>query len=253
MSFLEDVITRKKIEVKERKRIKPLNELISQLYLCNQLPLEEIFPAGSINVIGEVKEKSPSTGILCSPYEPVVLAQRYGPYCRAVSVLTDAAFGGTLDHLRAVSRHVKLPTLRKDFVVDEYQIYESCVFGAHFVLLIARILDEKKLKKFVQLTGTYHMYELVEVRNESEISRTVQAGAEVIGINNRDLESGQVDLATTEKLAPLIPQHLYVISESGIRGRGEIERLRGYVDGFLIGTSILQSGNIEEKLRELTS
>lgn len=214
-----------------------------------------VFKGGGTNIIAEVKKASPSKGILREDFDPVGIAEVYERSgAAAISVLTDSRyFMGSLDNLIHIREHTKLPILRKDFIIDEYQIYEARVAGADAVLLIAAVLDDAKLSEFLKLSTSLGMTSLVEVHSEDELTRALDAGAEMIGINNRDLNTFETDINTTIRLAGLIPDGKVIVSESGIDSRGDIDRLKGArVDGFLIGEAIMTAPDMGAKLREFT-
>lgn len=208
----------------------------------------------SLKIIAEIKKASPSAGVILPKYDPVGIAMQFEENgAAALSLLTDRHFfQGDLSHLSAVKERVTLPVLRKDFVFDEYQIYEARAAGADAVLLIVRILDDFQLKDYQQMTQEIGMAALVEVHDAKEADRTLAAGAKLVGINNRDLDTLRVDLATTEQLSPKIPQEIVTVSESGISSRPDIDRLeRTGVHCFLVGEALLRGGRYGERLREL--
>jgi indole-3-glycerol phosphate synthase len=171
----------------------------------------------------------------------------------AISVLTDGPFfQGSLADLREARRVVSLPTLRKDFTLDEYHVVEAAASGADAILLIAAILEEKQIRELRELAGRWGMAALVEVHNQRELRTALAAGADVIGVNNRDLRTFAVNLETSLRLAEEIPEGLLKISESGIRSTGDIQRLRGAgFDAFLVGEHLLQSASPGAALRAL--
>lgn len=214
----------------------------------------------SIALIAEVKKASPSAGIICKDFDPVRIAREYeaaGASC--LSVLTDEKFfQGSLDYLRQIRAAVKIPLLRKDFIIDERQILEAIEWGADAILLIVAILDDARLKKFHSLATAAGLAVLVEVHDEAELDRAIAMGAELIGVNNRDLKTFKVDLATTERLAaklfttlgPL--DSLLLVAESGIHTRADVERLAKCGAGaILVGESLVKGGNIAAKIYEL--
>jgi indole-3-glycerol phosphate synthase len=162
-------------------------------------------------------------------------------------------FGGSLEHLMAIREKLdKIPLLRKDFIFDPYQVYESRAFGADALLLIVAILSDEQLVELLSLSHELGMKCLVEVHDEAELERALLSGAEVIGINNRDLGTFTVDLATTKRLRPLIPLDRIVVSESGIRDRGDVQMLREWgVDAILVGEALVAASDVAKKVREL--
>ena len=217
--------------------------------------------AGPVALIAEVKKASPSAGVICPDFDPVRIAKEYeagGASC--LSVLTDEKFfQGSLDHLRQIRKAVKLPLLRKDFIIDERQILEAIEWGADAILLIAAILSDAQLERFHSLAVEAGLATLVEVHDATELQRALAIGAQLIGVNNRDLKTFKVDLATTERLArtliagdPTIPSGTILVAESGIHTPADVERLvRCGAQAILVGESLMQHGNIQAKMKEL--
>jgi indole-3-glycerol phosphate synthase len=206
-----------------------------------------------IALIAEVKRASPSAGIICEDFDPVRIAKEYeaaGASC--LSVLTDKFFEGRLDYLRQIRASVQLPLLRKDFIIDERQILEAIEWGADAILLIVSILSDEQLRKFHSLATEAGLAALVEVHDAAELDRALKTGAELIGVNNRDLKTFTVDLATTEKLAAKLNGERILVAESGIRTRADVERLKKCgAKAILVGESLLRGGDIQEKVRQL--
>jgi indole-3-glycerol phosphate synthase len=207
-------------------------------------------------IIAEVKKGSPSKGIICEDFDPVSIARAYeagGAVC--LSVLTDEQFFfGHLDFLKQVADEVSVPVLRKDFLIDSFQLYEARAFGGDAILLIAAALPKGKLKDLTLEAKELGLDTLVEVHDESELQIALEIGATLIGINNRNLKTFHTDLAVTERLMPLIPDDRLVVSESGIKTRTDIVRLlRAGADGFLIGESLMREKDIAKKLASLIS
>src|SRR5438132_5031423 len=210
---------------------------------------------GRVALIAECKERSPSGGVLQRPYDPVGLARRYAANgAAALSVLTEPEFfGGSLDHLQAVRAAVELPVLCKDFIVDPIQVMAARAVGADAVLLIAGILDDAALHDLLALAAGLSMQVVLEVHSEAEVDRALQAGAGIIGINNRDLTKMKTDKETTVRLRSRIPAGRVVISESGIESRADIDALgRIGVDAALAGEALLRAPDLEAKVRELS-
>ncbi len=230
---------------------------------------------GDIALIAEVKKASPSAGVICQDFDPARIAKEYeaaGASC--LSVLTDEKFfQGSLDHLRQIRAAVKLPLLRKDFIIDERQLLEAVEWGADAILLIVAILTDTQLQKFHSLATEAGLAALVEVHDEAELERAVKIGANLIGVNNRDLKTFKVDLATTERLAAKLNRRTGVapvsdlknengdrqdacptllVAESGIRTRADVERLKqSGARAILVGESLMRGGDIQSKIREL--
>ena len=214
----------------------------------------------SMKLIAEVKKASPSAGVICRDFDPVRIAKEYeaaGASC--LSVLTDEKFfQGSLEHLRQIRAAVKLPLLRKDFIIDERQILEAIEWGADAILLIVAILSDDKLEKFHALAAEAGLAVLVEVHDEAELERAMKIGATLVGVNNRDLRTFKVDLATTERLAaklfpsPATRRSSLLVAESGVHTRADVKRLqRCGAKAVLVGESLMRWGNLQVKIREL--
>lgn len=216
-------------------------------------------PGEPVRLIAEVKKASPSAGLICPDFDPVRIARAYeqsGAAC--LSVLTDEKFfQGSLEYLGQIRRAVKLPLLRKDFIIDERQILQSLEAGADAILLIVSLLSPEALLHFLRLAGKAGLTALVEVHDEAELDVALAAGARLVGINNRDLRTFQVDLGVTERLARKLPrvpdeQEVVLVAESGIHERKDVERVgRAGASAILVGESIMRSANIPAKIQEL--
>jgi indole-3-glycerol phosphate synthase len=219
-------------------------------------PFNEALTRPGLSLIAEFKRRSPSAGALAA--ESIDLAAQVGAYERggaaALSVLTDERHvGGSLADLRAARAACDLPIIRKDFIVDPYQLYEAAVNGADAVLLIVAALGDRDLGSLYQEARSIDLDCLVEVHDAGELERALEAGAEVIGINNRNLDDMSVDIGTTYELMPDVPAGKTVVAESGISGREELEELdRVGVDAVLIGGALMTSPDPEAKVRELS-
>jgi len=203
-----------------------------------------------------VKKASPSKGIICANFNPIYIAKIFADNgAAAISVLTEPKyFQGNLTYLRDIKAAVEkpLPLLRKDFIIDPYQVFESRAYGADCILLIVAILTPQKLSELLQLSHQLGMMSLVEIHNEEELDIAVKSEARIIGINNRDLNTFKVDLNTTAKLRPLIPLDRIVVSESGIKSREDMQKLKEWgVSAALIGEALVSAPDIAAKMREL--
>lgn len=253
MRFLDRIVQQKKAEVAAKRRRIPLEAFD----LGTRRPPARNFVAalgGGERIIAEVKLKSPRTnGFLQAPQADRLGSIYEAAGAAAVSVVTDAAnFGTSLVDAQEIRHTVSLPVLVKDFIIDPYQIYEARAFNADAVLLISRILDRTTLRQFLELVAELGMKALVEVHDEGDLSRTLAAGAPVIGINNRNLDTLTVSLDTTRRLVDRIGDSAVVVSESGIANRSDITELSSLgVDAFLIGGALLQSPDPGALLREL--
>jgi indole-3-glycerol phosphate synthase len=208
-----------------------------------------------VALIAEVKKASPSAGLIRNPFEPVEIARSYERGgARCLSVLTDEKyFKGGLDYLRSAREATDLPVLRKDFILDEIQVVQSRAWGADCILLIVAALPEKDVMGFMERAVGFGMDVLVEVHDESELEVAMDAGAGMIGINNRDLRTFEVDLDLAANLAKRIPEDVCIVAESGIEGRADVERLKeSGVDAILVGESLMRSQDIEEATQRLS-
>lgn len=252
--FLEKVLAVKRKEIrKDPQYISKLEKLISERE--KYLDFTKALKNCRTKIIAEVKKASPSAGKIreVDPAEQAKLYEKAG--ATAISVLTDRGFfNGSLEDLKKVREAVDLPILRKDFVIDEVQILEAKAYGADTVLLIVRILSPEELKRLIEFSEGLGLPPLVEVFSLEEAKVALDAGAKVIGINSRDLDTLRVDLNLIKKLAPKVKELgvNFVIAESGIERREQIEELLNYgVDAFLIGTALMKSPDPYSKLREL--
>jgi indole-3-glycerol phosphate synthase len=203
-------------------------------------------------IISEVKKASPSKGVIREDFDPVAIAQAYERGgANAISILTEPHyFQGSLDYLAEIRRYVGIPLLRKDFIVSKYQLLEALVYGADFVLLIAKALSRKELKELLEYTRHLGMEALVEVHDKKDLTKAIFAGADIIGINHRNLETFEMDMELSYKLIPLIPNNKIIVAESGIYEHGQLEDLsKAGVDAFLVGESLMRQDDVESALR----
>jgi indole-3-glycerol phosphate synthase len=242
---------------------KEIEETFTEEYLAKVMSSPRVRSAGFLNalknaegcaVIAEIKKASPSRGIIKEDFDVATIAKSYDSrYVDCVSVLTEKRyFMGDNSYISIAREISKRPVLRKDFIIDKRQLYESNFLGADAVLLIAAILEKKQLANLFDLAKELFMDVLVEIHDEIDLEKALFAGADLIGINNRDLTTFKTDISNTVKLAPKIPKGRFVISESGISCSEDIRRLLEVgVRGFLIGESLMRAENIEDKLKEL--
>jgi indole-3-glycerol phosphate synthase len=256
-NILDKILATKKQEVERQKRSVHLSRLLASIARRKApLAFTTALKGDGIKLIAEVKKASPSRGFLRPDFDPTTLAKTYAENgAAAISVLTDVAyFQGSPEHLAAIRQAVGLPLLRKDFIYDEYQVYESAAYGADALLLITAILEPKQLEKMMAISRSLGLGYLAEVHDEEELKKALQSGAEIIGINNRNLKTFEVDLATTRRLLPLIPGDKIVVSESGISRREDVKKLEEWgVDAVLIGEALVTAQNIPKKIKELMS
>ncbi|MGQ9628082.1 MAG: indole-3-glycerol phosphate synthase TrpC [Anaerolineae bacterium] len=258
--WLDQIIAHTRDEVARREQIVPLSELEVR---CADSPPPLDFLAAlrgpGVSLIAEVKRASPSHGLLLSEFDPVYLAMTYAQNgAAAISVLTEERFfQGSLLHLSNIKAALQreglsVPLLRKDFILTAYQVYEARAFRADAILLIVAALDEGALAGLLALAEGLGLASLVEVHSEDELSRALPLKPGIIGINNRDLSTFQVNLETTFRLCPLIPAGTLVVSESGIRNRQDVERLgEAGVDAVLVGEALVAAADVVRKVREL--
>jgi indole-3-glycerol phosphate synthase len=209
-----------------------------------------------VNVIAECKRRSPSKGVLAADYEPVRIARLYEQGgAAAISVLTEPTFfDGALEHLTAVRQAVALPLLRKDFIIDEYQLFEARAAGADAILLIVAALDQPALLRLQQRAWDLGLAVLVEVHDDAELMRAIDSGARLIGINNRNLRTLQVDIDASYRLAAQVPRDVIAVSESGLRTREDVERLtRAGYRAFLIGERFMTDADPAAAIRDLVT
>ncbi|WP_321365801.1 indole-3-glycerol phosphate synthase TrpC [uncultured Desulfuromusa sp.] len=256
--ILDRILQTKRVEIAADQIRQPLVELKKKIAGADQVrgfarQLRHVSQTGTA-IIAEVKKGSPSKGIIRKDFDPVAIARSYergGASC--LSVLTDYEyFYGSLEYLGLIRAQVDLPLLRKDFIVDPYQIYQARAAGADAVLLIAAALDDGCLQELAELAKELQLDTLLEVHNSDELKRALQLPVDLIGINNRNLQNFETDLKVTEDLAAKIPRQQVAVAESGIHGRADIERLQQSGAGaFLIGESLMREADIEAKLRSL--
>lgn len=256
MGKLDEIAAYKRLEVAEAKKARPLAQLEKELK--HREPPRGFAAAvrrpGRISLIAEVKKASPSAGPIRPGADPVEIAKRYaGAGAQAVSVLTDAKFfSGKLQDLIAVRSKIPLPVLRKDFLLEEYQVVEAAAAGADAVLLIVAILKRPELKRLLAMAADLGMDPLVEVHSAPELEEALEAGAPVIGVNNRDLQTLRVDLNTTKELLRKLPADKVRISESGIKTRADVEFVRAEgADAVLVGEELMKADDPEKKIKEL--
>ncbi|MGC8738107.1 MAG: indole-3-glycerol phosphate synthase TrpC [Candidatus Hydrogenedens sp.] len=253
--ILDEIVRNKKIEIQDRKREISIVSLYEKIKSTEKPRcfISALMHTGP-TLIAEIKRHSPSRGPIWEDLNPSELSFRYQTAgASAISVLTDAKyFHGSLQDLTEAHHTVQIPCLRKEFIIDEYQIYETRVHHADTLLLIVRILSDMQLKDFLSLTRELEMEPLVEVHNENEVERAIDAGAKIIGINNRDLDTLEVDIETTLRLKKNIPEDYIVVSESGISHPQTIQKFYEHgVQSFLIGESILYSRKPEDFIQWL--
>jgi indole-3-glycerol phosphate synthase len=255
-SILDEIVASKRQEVATARRRFPLEELEAQA--ATAPPVRDFRAAlegpGPIQLIAEVKKASPSAQVIRADFDPVAIAriyQEHGAAC--LSILTDAPyFQGHLAHLARVRASVAIPLLRKDFVIDDYQVVEARLAGADAILLIAEILDDAQLVGLREQARRLGMAALVEFHDPANLPRVLASGADLVGVNNRDLKTFATDLEHTRKVRDRIPPEVVLVSESGIRTRADVERLEAAgISAILVGESLMRSADIGLAVEQL--
>ncbi len=257
-NILDEIVAAKTGELARSKQTVPLSELEAKA-AAQPVPLNfsGALLGGGVRLIAEIKKSSPSRGLLRPNFDPLDLARTYAANgAAALSVLTDPRFEGELAHLeqvKASGASQRLPVLRKDFIFDPYQVYEARAAGADAMLLIVAVLEPALLKQLLAAAQSLWMQCLVEVHDQAELETALEAGAEIIGINNRDLRTFNTDLAVTEEVAPKVPRGKIIVSESGIHNRDHLHRLTPLgVNAVLVGEALVTAPDVGQKVRELS-
>ena len=257
--ILDDIIKKTREEVERRKKEYPL-EWLGRSLAYNPFvprPVEDILRSNAedpYKIIAEVKKASPSKGVIREDFEPIAIAKAYEEGgANALSILTEPFFfQGNIEYLTQIRRYVPMPLLRKDFIIDKYQLVEALVYGADFVLLIAKALSRKELKELLEYTWHLGMEALVEIHDKKDLIKAIFAGANIIGINHRNLETFEVDVRLSEELVPLIPKGKIIVAESGINSFEQIKHLHSIgVDAFLIGEHFMRQKDIAIEVKKL--
>ena len=254
--IISKIIEEKRRVIEEAKRVRPMDELIKEAKnACVKSSFRKnVSRPHHINLIAEIKKTSPSKGILRGDFNPSKIAVTYqASGASAISVLTDERFfEGKLEYIKKIKESVSLPVLRKDFIIDEYQIYETAVAGADALLLITELLSSNEIVGFHELATSLGLDVLTEVHNEEDVEKAIAADASIIGINNRDLHTFRVDLSVTQKLIRLLPQNKIKVAESGIRSHEDVMFLKSLgVNAVLIGEAFMEAQDIASKVREI--
>jgi indole-3-glycerol phosphate synthase len=257
VSLLEQILTEKRRELSARRAVRSRDDLERLCESCAPvLDFEAALrpPPGGVRLVAEVKRASPSRGVFVETFDPPTLARTYATHgAAAISVLTDEKFfRGHLDHLIEVRHAVALPLLRKDFVIDEYQLWEARAAGADAVLLIVAILEPARLQTLVRAAKGVGLGALVEVHDRAELEVALTAGASVIGINNRNLHTFETTVETTLRLLPLVPPGPLVVSESGLASAADVRRVvAAGAHAVLVGEALVRAPDVGAKVREL--
>ncbi|MDR1285759.1 MAG: indole-3-glycerol phosphate synthase TrpC [Campylobacteraceae bacterium] len=257
--ILDEIIKQTEEDLKKRKKEFPIEWLGRSLSYNNLVP-RDVKPylrstkENPYRIIAEVKKASPSKGVIRDDFDPIAIAQSYKEGgADALSVLTEPHFfKGNLEYLAQIRRYVPTPLLRKDFIIDEYQILEAYMYGADFILLIAKVLSKKKLFALLSFAVNLGMEVLVEVHDKTDLLKAVSAGGNIIGINHRNLETFDMDMSLSQKLLPLIPKDKIIVAESGLNNKETIVNLSSIgVDAFLIGEHFMRQNDVGLAVREM--
>lgn len=255
--ILDEIVEKRKIQLEREKAaadietVKKAAERLDRQCISFKNALAK---PDRLSVISEVKKASPSKGLIQPNFDPVKIAKEYETCgADAVSCLTEEHyFQGSSEYFKAIRQAIGLPMIRKDFIIDEYQIYEARLMGADAILLIAAVLDDEKLKRFGDTAHSLGLDILAETHDESELERVLALDFDIIGINNRNLKTFEVTLETTARLAGMIPEGKVIVSESGIKDNTDMKTVRSYgADAVLIGETLMRSGNIGATLTAL--
>lgn len=251
-NILKKILSHKREEVDARKRLVSLADLQSHAEsLKAPLSLFRALSVGDLSVIAEIKKASPSAGVIREQFDPLEIAKAYvRAGASAISMLTDEKFfQGSLDFIKTVRPFVPIPILRKDFIIDPYQVVEARAYGADALLLIVAALEKSQLTELLHQTRELGMNALVETHTADEMEVAVESGARIIGINNRNLETFEIDLGITEHLAPMVPDGTLLVGESGLRTHDDIQRMiHANVDAVLVGTHFMSEPDPGEAL-----
>jgi indole-3-glycerol phosphate synthase len=255
VGILQKIISEKRREIEELNRSLPI-ALLEEKIASRETPRDFLRAISKerLQLIAEVKKASPSRGVLCPDLDPVALGRSFAENgAAAISVLTEVNnFKGSPEYLAVIKDKVNIPLLRKDFIFDEYQIYESAAYGADALLLIVAILSKEQLTRLLKLSNKLGMDCLVEVHNERELEQALESKTKIIGINNRDLNTFEIDINTTRKLMPFVPVGISVVSESGIKSRDDIiTMMECGVNAVLVGEALVTADDIPAKIKEL--
>jgi len=256
--LLKEIVANCMAELETQKLLVHPAEM-KRLALAQPPPLDfkQALKGEGVKLIAEVKKASPSKGVIRHQFDPVAIARSFASSgAAAISVLTESEyFQGSLEYLQDIKqalRGKRIPLLRKDFILEPYQVYQSRAYGADALLLIVSLLTPQELHELLNLSEELGMACLVEVHRESEIKTALAAGASIIGINNRDLDTFKVDIGNTRRLRPLIPSGKIVVAESGIKGPKDIKKMRNWgVDAVLVGEWLMSGDDVAARVREL--
>lgn len=256
--ILDEIIKKTKEDLKKRKADFPMEWLGRSLAYNPYVPRDVLgalraSKSEPIKIIAEIKKASPSKGMIREDFEPIKIAQEYEQYANAFSILTEPHwFKGNIEYITQVRRYASRPILRKDFIVDKYQILEALVYGADFILLIAKALIQGELKELLEYAHHLGLEVLVETHDASDVKKAVFAGANIIGINHRNLDDFTMDMSLCEKLVPLLPNGKIIVAESGLYEHEQLRELSKIgVDAFLIGEHFMRQDDIKNAVKKI--
>lgn len=251
--ILDKIIKNKRKEIEIAKAKHPLDSFRPFLSLSQRNFRRAITAKRGLALIGEIKKASPS-GLEVKGFNPVKIARIYKDAgIAAISVVTDEKyFKGSLSYLKQINREIKrIPLLRKDFIIDEYQVYESRYYNADAILLVAKILAKEQIDNFIDIAKILNMDCIVEIHDEKDLEKALKTKTSIIGINNRNLDTLRINMDTVPKLIKKIPDNKLVIAESGYKTKKDIAKIKKKVDGILIGSALMEAKDIAKKVREL--
>lgn len=256
MNILDKIVEKTKIRTEKFKSENDFEKIKEAAFKIKneEFLFEKVLKKDGVSFICEIKKASPSKGIIADDFPYLDIAQEYENIgADAISVLTEPNFFlGSTNYLKEIANTVKIPVLRKDFIIDEIMIYEAKIIGASAVLLICSISDDEKLKNYIKIADELKLSCLVEAHNKDEIKKAVNAGARIIGVNNRDLKTFDVDIKNSLRLREFVPKDILFVSESGIKTNEQIEELKkNNVNAVLIGETFMKSKNKDLELKKL--
>lgn len=248
--ILQTIINHKKKEISLAKKKLPPQKIMDLIQLSHRSFINSL-SRNQINLIAEIKKASPSEGILRDNFNHLKIFQVFEKYAAAVSILTDEKFfQGNLAYLKDIAQMSSIPLLRKDFIIDQYQIFESRYFGADAILLIASILQKKQIETFISLAKSLNMDSLVEVHDLTDLKKVLKIkNLKIIGINTRNLQDFSIDLTSAKQLLNLIPKKYIVVIESGLKNKNDLNKFKGKAHNFLIGSALMRAKSISKKLK----
>ena len=252
--ILQKIIEKTKEDLQKRKNKEDFNRFlkVKRNFRDVKKALKST-PDNSYRIIAEIKKASPSKGIIREDFNPIEIAKIYNEVADAMSILTEPHFfQGNLEYLKEINNFSKIPLLRKDFIIDEFQIAEAYAVGADFILLIAKALNLNELKRLYKFAKELGLEVLFEIHDEEDLAKALEVGAEIIGFNHRDLKTFEMHMDLSEKLIPKLPKNCIVVAESGINNFETVKKLsKNGVDAFLVGEYFMRKGNIKNAVLEL--